>query len=86
MIYPTRTAVIAAAAGAPVALAVAAVAPGRWYLALAWPLAIILLCIFDALRGIGAAAARVAVARAQEAAAVAPFRPTPRCNSATYAR
>ena len=59
MIYPTRAAVIVTAAGAPVALAVAAVAPGRWFLALAWPLAMVLLCIVDALRGIGAAAARV---------------------------
>ena len=59
MIYPTRTAVIATAAGAPVALAVAAAMPGRWFLALTWPLAILLLCIIDAFRGIGSATARV---------------------------
>lgn len=59
MIYPTRTAVIATAAGAPVALAVAAAMPGRWFLALTWPLAIVLLCIVDAFRGIGSATARV---------------------------
>ncbi len=59
MIYPTRTAVIATAAGAPVALAVAAAMPGRWFLALAWPLAIVLLCVIDAFRGIGSATARV---------------------------
>ena len=59
MIYPTRSAVIATAAGAPVALAVAAVAPGRWFLALAWPLAVILLCLVDALRARGRAKARV---------------------------
>ena len=59
MIYPTRSAVIATAAGAPVALAVAAVAPGRWFLALAWPLAVILLCLVDALRARGPAKVRV---------------------------
>jgi uncharacterized protein (DUF58 family) len=59
LIYPTRTAVIATAAGAPVALAVAAAMPGRWFLALTWPLAIVLLCIVDAFRGIGSATARV---------------------------
>ena len=59
MIYPTRAAVIATAAGAPVALAVAAIAPGRWFLALAWPLSIVLLCIVDALRAAGSATARV---------------------------
>lgn len=48
MIYPTRTAVLAAAAGVPFALAVAAVSPGRWYLGLAWPLAALLLFILDA--------------------------------------
>ena len=51
LIYPTRAAVIVTAAGAPVALAVAAVEPGRWFLALAWPLAIVLLYALDALRG-----------------------------------
>ncbi len=59
MIYPTRAAVIATGAGVPVALAIAAIAPGRWFLALAWPLAIILLCIADALRAAGSATARV---------------------------
>ena len=41
LIYPTRAAVIATAAGRPVALAVAAAAPERWFLALAWPLAVV---------------------------------------------
>lgn len=59
MIYPTRSAVIAAAAGAPFALAFAAVEPGRWFLALAWPLAIILLTLLDAFRGIASATVRV---------------------------
>ena len=36
MIYPTKRAVIATAAGAPFALAVAAIAPGRWVLGLAY--------------------------------------------------
>ncbi|MEO7634954.1 MAG: DUF58 domain-containing protein [Sphingomicrobium sp.] len=59
MIYPTRAAVIATAAGAPVALAVAAIVPGQWFVALAWPLAVMLLCALDAARGRGAATARV---------------------------
>ena len=59
MIYPTRWAVAATAAGAPLALAVAAVLPGRWFLALAWPLAILLLCAFDAVRGFETAVASV---------------------------
>lgn len=49
MIYPTRLAVAAAAAGLPLTLAAAAFAPGRWYLALAWPVAILVLAAFDAL-------------------------------------
>jgi uncharacterized protein (DUF58 family) len=52
-------AVIATAAGAPVALAFAAMQPGRWFLALAWPLAILMLCAFDALRGLASSTARV---------------------------
>jgi uncharacterized protein (DUF58 family) len=52
-------AVIATAAGAPVALAVAAAVPGRWFLALAWPLAIVLLCLVDAARSLGKASAHV---------------------------
>jgi uncharacterized protein (DUF58 family) len=59
LIYPTRTAVIATAAGAPVVLVFAAAEPGRWFLALAWPLAMILLCAVDALRGAASASARV---------------------------
>ena len=57
MIYPTRAAVIAVAAGIPVAIAVAAVDPGQWFLALAWPLAVVLLCLADAAQA--APAARV---------------------------
>ena len=59
MIYPTRTAVIATAAGAPLALAFAAVQPGRWFMMLAWPLAVVLLTILDALRGITTATASI---------------------------
>ena len=59
MIYPTRTAVLATAAGVPLALAFAAVQPGRWFVALAWPLAIVLLTLLDAVRGIASATARV---------------------------
>ena len=59
MIYPTRTAVIATAAGAPIALVFAAVEPGRWFLALAWPLAVVLLTVFDAVRSMASATARV---------------------------
>jgi uncharacterized protein (DUF58 family) len=49
LIYPTRLAVAAAAAGLPLTLAVAAFAPGRWYLGLAWPLTALLLTGLDAL-------------------------------------
>jgi uncharacterized protein (DUF58 family) len=51
LIYPTRTAVIAAAAGAPIALAVAVAWPGRWYAGLAWPAAVLVLVLVDALIG-----------------------------------
>lgn len=59
MIYPTRLAVIAAAAGTPVAIAVAAIEPGRWFLALAWPVAVALLCGIDALQTSASATIRV---------------------------
>ena len=59
MIYPTRTAVAATAAGAPLALLFAAIQPGRWFLVLAWPLAIVLLTLIDVVRGIASATARV---------------------------
>ena len=57
MIYPTRSAVLATAAGAPVALAVAVLEPGRWYAGLAWPLAMLLLTLLDAVLGAAPAAA-----------------------------
>jgi uncharacterized protein (DUF58 family) len=59
LIYPTRSAVIATAAGAPVALAVAAIMPGRWFVALAWPLAMVLLFALDALQAVGKAKTQI---------------------------
>lgn len=59
MIYPTKRAVIATAAGAPFALGIAAAAPGRWVLGLAWPVAMLILCLIDALRGIGSGSAKI---------------------------
>ena len=49
MIYPTRAAVLAAAAGVPFAFVVAAVAPERWYAAIAWPVAVLVLALADML-------------------------------------
>lgn len=51
MIYPTRTAVIAAAAGAPAVLLLAVLLPSRWYAGLAWPIAVLLLTLIDAFSG-----------------------------------
>lgn len=49
MIYPTRAAVVAAAAGVPLALLIAATVPAHWYLGVAWPLALLVLIAVDAL-------------------------------------
>ena len=54
MIYPTRTAVLAAAAGAPVALLVAVALPDRWFVGLAWPVAVLALTLIYALSGLRA--------------------------------
>lgn len=51
MIYPTRLAVLAAAAGAPVALVIGVLLPDRWYAGLAWPLAVLVLAAVDAVSG-----------------------------------
>lgn len=51
MIYPTRAAVLAAAAGAPVALLIAVFLSAHWYAGLAWPAAVIALVLIDALAG-----------------------------------
>ncbi len=52
MIYPTRMAVLAAAAGVPFTLVVAAAMPERWYAGLAWPVAVLLLTLADALSAV----------------------------------
>ncbi|MHA6769864.1 DUF58 domain-containing protein [Sphingobium ummariense] len=57
MLYPTRSAILAAAAGVPVTLIVALLVPGRWYAALAWPVAVLALVLADGLRGAWPAAA-----------------------------
>jgi uncharacterized protein (DUF58 family) len=72
VITPTRAAVLAAAAGAPVALAIAALAPEQWYAGLAWPLAVLLLTAIDALRGSGPASASVELALPRTASVGSP--------------
>ncbi|MDB5677863.1 DUF58 domain-containing protein [Sphingomonas bacterium] len=54
MIYPTRLAVLAAAAGAPVALLVAMQMADLWYAALAWPALVLVGVLVDAIGAIGA--------------------------------
>ena len=54
MIYPTRLAVLAAAAGAPVALLVAMRMADRWYVALAWPVAVFAATLIDAILALSA--------------------------------
>ena len=49
MIYPTRRCVVAALAGAPVALVVGLIQPGLWLAAPAWLLAVGVLVLLDAL-------------------------------------
>jgi len=61
LIYPTRAAVLLAAAGAPVALLVAVALPGRWYAGLAWPVAVLVAMLFDALSAPRGGSATVAV-------------------------
>lgn len=51
MIYPTRTAILLMLGGLPVVLTVALAMPGRWYAALAWPVAVLVLVMIDALLG-----------------------------------
>lgn len=59
MIYPTRAAVLAAAAGAPFALLVGVFVPENWYAGLAWPVAVLLLTLLDAVSGIRKGSARI---------------------------
>ena len=54
MIYPTRFAVLAAATGAPVALVVAMQMADRWYVALAWPAAVLAATLIDAILALSA--------------------------------
>lgn len=54
MIYPTRMAVLAAAAGAPVALLIAVQMADRWYAGLAWPAAVLAGVVIDAMLGMNA--------------------------------
>jgi uncharacterized protein (DUF58 family) len=58
-VYPTRAAVFATALGAPFALVVGVLVPGRWYAGLAWPVAALLLTLADAV--LGARRARLSV-------------------------
>lgn len=57
MISPTRLSIWATAAGVPVCLAVGVLLPRLWYAGLAWPLAVLLLTLVDALIGAGPRAA-----------------------------
>lgn len=59
MIYPTRMAVLAAAAGVPFTLVVAAAMPERWYVGLAWPVAVLLLTLTDAFTAVRHGEARI---------------------------
>ena len=61
MIYPTRTAILALLAGLPVTLLVALALPGRWYVALAWAAAVLVLTAIDALNGALPGKAQVAL-------------------------
>lgn len=72
MIYPTRTAIVAAAAGAPATLLVALFVPGRWYAALAWPVAVLLLTLIDGLRGTRPGQARATISAPGHASVGAP--------------
>lgn len=60
MIYPTRRCVVAALAGAPVALVVGLIQPGLWLAAPAWLLAVGTLMLFDALAAPWPQSARIA--------------------------
>jgi uncharacterized protein (DUF58 family) len=59
--HPTRTSILATAAGVPVVLIVAVLVPGRWYAGLAWPIAVLLLTFADAVAAAPTRAVRVQV-------------------------
>lgn len=61
MIYPTRAAVLAAAAGAPVALLIAAQMADKWYVGLAWPAAVLIATLLDTVIGMRIGQVEVAV-------------------------
>ena len=61
MVYPTARAILLAAAGVPLALALGAFAPGWWLAGLAWAVAAMALTLADALMGPGARAASLSV-------------------------
>ncbi len=62
MISPTRLAIWATAAGAPFALLIGVLLPGRWPAGLAWPGAVLVLVVVDALLGPRPGAARLTLA------------------------
>ena len=51
LIYPSRQAILLMAAGAPISLALGAVAPALWLAGVGWILAVAALMLFDALAG-----------------------------------
>lgn len=53
MIYPTRTAIVAAAAGLPLALVASLLAPGLWLAGPVWVMFVLGLCLVDAVLGAG---------------------------------
>lgn len=61
MIYPSRAAIWLASLGVPLALLTALITPARWYVALAWPLALLVLTLIDALLGTNRATLSVEV-------------------------
>ncbi|MGZ9100402.1 MAG: DUF58 domain-containing protein, partial [Brevundimonas sp.] len=72
MIYPTRRCVVAALAGAPIALVVGLIQPGLWLAAPAWLLAVAALMLLDALLAPPPRAARIAFAAPGYLAVAAP--------------
>jgi uncharacterized protein (DUF58 family) len=62
LISPTRLAIWATAAGAPVALLIGVLLPGHWTIGLAWPLVVLALTVIDALTGPGPGAAQLTLA------------------------
>ena len=59
MIYPTRQAVLLAAAGAPVALLIGLIAPGYWLFGPAWLALLLALGLADVVLGSSPASAQL---------------------------